>query len=164
MSDQPEKDIEDQPEPEVPEIKVPTFPNERKFQAWFVKTLRKEFGEKIVVTPITGTGYGASGVSDLIICFYGIFFACELKMNGRKLSRLQLMYCMNIDRAGGRTLSPVTPASALQAIDYFRTIEQFRMGRSIVQSLSPDEAQEVVDEANAVIAQENTDEQAKTDG
>lgn len=135
-------------------IKVPNFQSERKFSAWFCKKLRDLFGEKIVVTNTTGSGYGQSGVSDLIICFYGIFFAVELKLNGRKLTKLQMLYSMKIDRAGGRTLSPVTPATALHAFDYFRTIEQFRMGREVVQSLNPQEAQEVVDAATAQIAKE----------
>ena len=134
--------------------KVPNFQTERKFSAWFVKLLRQEFGEKIVVVNVTGSGYGTSGISDLIICFYGIFFACELKMDGRGLTKLQLRFCMDVDRAGGRTLSPVTPSRALQALDYFRTIEQFRMGREVVQQLSPDEAQEVVVAAAETMAYE----------
>ena len=94
---------------ETKPIKVPKFTTERKFSAWFCKLLRKEFGEEIVIVNITGTGYGSNGTSDLLICFFGIFFACELKMNGKKLTKLQLRFSMQIDRAGGRTLSPVTP-------------------------------------------------------
>ena len=135
-------------------IKVPNFQTERKFSAWFTKLLRAEFGESICVVNITGTAYGNNGVSDLIICFYGIYFAVELKMNGKKLTKLQLRFSMSVDRAGGRTLSPVTPATALNALDYFRAIQQFRSGREVIQSLSPDEAQEVIDEANAQIAAE----------
>jgi len=135
-------------------IKVPNFQSERKFSAWFVKLLRQEFGEHIVVVNVTGTGYGNNGVSDLIICFYGIFFAVELKMDGKKLTKLQLMFSMKIDRAGGRTLSPVTPATALNALDYFRAIEQYRAGKEVIYSLTPDEAQEVLDAANAQIAAE----------
>jgi len=135
-------------------IKVPNFQTERKFSAWFTKLLRQEFGEHIVVINITGTAYGNNGVSDLIICFYGIFFAVELKMDGKQLTKLQLRFSMQIDRAGGRTLSPVTPSSALQALDYFRAIEQYRAGRQVIQSLTPEEAQEVIDEVNAQIEAE----------
>jgi hypothetical protein len=141
----------------TPVIKVPKFATERKFSAWFTKQLRKQFGEKMVIVNVTGSGYGTSGVSDLILCFYGIFFACELKMDGKGLTKLQLRFCMNVDRAGGRTLSPVTPSRALQAIDYFKTIEQFRSAKVITQSLTPDEAQEVVDEVKETIAAEGGD-------
>ncbi len=135
-------------------IKVPNFQSERKFSAWFTKLLRKEFGDKILVVNITGTAYGNNGVSDLICCFYGIFFAVELKMNNKKLTPLQLRFSMQVDRAGGRTLSPVTPDRALDALNYFRAIQQYRAGREVIQSLSPDEAQEVVDDANQRIEDE----------
>ena len=143
----------EQDKPKV--IKVPNFQSERKFSAWFTKLLREEFGERIVVINITGTAYGNNGVSDLICCLYGIFFAVELKLDGRKLTKLQLRFSMQVDRAGGRTLSPVTPSTALDALDYFKSIEQYRAGREVIQSLSPAEAQEVLDEAKAVIARES---------
>lgn len=136
------------------DIKVPNFQSEAKFSKWFKKQLELEFGEKILVTNVTGTGYGTQGVSDLIICFIGIFIACELKLNGKKLTKLQLLYSMKVDRAGGRTLTPVMPSTAIHAINYLRTIMQFREGTEIVRSLNPDEAQEVVDEANKVIEAE----------
>ena len=79
---------------EIKPIKVLNFQTERKFSAWFTKLLREEFGEHIVVVNITGTAYGNNGVSDLLICLYGIFFAVELKMNNKKphalLEELQL--------------------------------------------------------------------------
>jgi len=132
-------------------IKVPNFQTEAKFSRWFKKKLEEEFGERILVTNVTGTGYGTQGVSDLIICFLGIFIACELKLNGKKLTKLQMIYAMKVDRAGGRTLTPVMPSTALNAIDYLRTIQQFREGTEIVRSLDPDEAQEVLDEANVIL-------------
>ena len=142
------------------EIVVPNFQTEAKFSKWFKKQLELEFGEKILVTNVTGSGYGTHGVSDLIICFIGIFIACELKMNGKKLTKLQLLYSMKVDRAGGRTLTPVMPSTAIDAINYLRTIKQFRQGTEIVRSLNPTEAQEVLDEAKEVIRKE---EESKND-
>ena len=136
-------------------IKVPNFQTEAKFSKWFVKLLRDEFGEKILVTNVTGTGYGTQGVSDLIICFVGIFIACELKMDGRKLTPLQTQYCMKVDRAGGRTLAPVMPSTALHCLDYLRTILQLRSGTEVIRSLDPEEAQEVVDEAHRIMDEED---------
>lgn len=138
-------------------IKVPNFQTERKFSAWFSKLLREEFDEKIKVVNVSGTGYGSNGVSDLIVCFYGIFFAIELKMDGKELTKLQMRFCMDIDRAGGRTLAPVTPSTALQAIDYLRTIEQYRKGAELVRSMSREEVTEVVAEAKEIIANEEAE-------
>lgn len=135
-------------------IKVPNFQTEAKFSRWFRKQLELEFGGKILVTNVTGTGYGTQGVSDLIICFIGIFIACELKLNGKKMTKLQLLYAMKVDRAGGRTLSPVTPDSALHAIEYLRTIMQLREGTEVIRSLDPEEAQDVVDRAKQIIEAE----------
>ena len=142
------------------EIKVPAFASEAKFSKWFKKQLELEFGEKILVTNVTGTGYGTHGVSDLIICFIGIFIACELKMDGKKLTKLQMLYAMKVDRAGGRTLTPVMPSTAIHAINYLRTIQQYREGTEVVRSLNPDEAAEVLEEAKEAIAQEEAGEQA----
>lgn len=139
----------------VKEIKVPSFSSEAKFSRWFKKTLEKEFGEKILVVNVTGSGYGTHGVSDLIICFLGIYIACELKMNGKELTQLQTIFAMKVDRAGGRTLTPVMPNTALHAINYLRTIQQFREGTEVVRSLNPDEAKEVLDEAKEIIARED---------
>jgi len=132
-------------------IKVPNFTTEAKFSRWFKKKLEQEFGERILVVNVTGSGYGSHGVSDLIICFLGIYIACELKMNGKQLTPLQNIFAMKVDRAGGRTLTPVMPRTALDAINYLRTIQQFREGTEVVRSLNPDEAQEVLDEAKEII-------------
>ena len=138
-------------------IKVPNFTTEAKFSRWFKKKLEDEFGERILIVNVTGSGYGAHGVSDLIICFLGIYIACELKMNGKELTVLQTRFAMKVDRAGGRTLTPVMPRTAIDAINYLRTIKQFREGTEVVRSLDPDEAREVLDEANEIIAKEEAE-------
>ena len=137
------------------------FKNEAAFQKWLVKQLREEFGESMLVVPTTMTGYGMSGVSDLLVCYFGMFWAIELKMDGKKPTPLQMQFTMKVDRAGGRTAIPVTPnpnkdgnGGVDQFFDYLRAIKQFREGQQIVQSLTPDEAAEVLEEAKAIIAAE----------
>lgn len=141
------------------------FKHERDFSKWFRNKLMEEFGDHIVIVNHTATGYGASGVSDLLFCFYGFFFAAELKMNGRDLSKLQEQFAMRVARAGGRTLMPVTPnprvdedgkeyGGADAAIDYLRQLANLIQMRRNVQELNEEEAQHVVDETYRRMAEE----------
>jgi Holliday junction resolvase len=50
--------------------------------------------------PVT-SGYGASGVPDIVGCYKGCFFGIECKANGNKPTELQKMNLQKIEGAGG---------------------------------------------------------------
>jgi VRR-NUC domain. len=50
--------------------------------------------------PVTG-GYGASGVSDIVVCYEGLYIAIECKAGKNKLSELQKMFLEKVAAAGG---------------------------------------------------------------
>ena len=148
------------------------FTKERAFSRWFRKKLLEEFGDHIVIVNHTGAGYGSSGVSDLLVCFFGFFFAIELKLDGKAVSKLQDMFAMRVARAGGRTMIPVTPnprigedgkeyGGADAAIDYLRQLGNLIQMRRNVQELNEEEAKHVVDETYRRMALEYEEEQAK---
>ena len=51
-----------------------------------------------------GTGYGASGVPDFVICYKGRFIGVEAKANGNKPTALQDKHMSAIRGQGGLTL------------------------------------------------------------
>jgi Holliday junction resolvase len=53
--------------------------------------------------PVT-SGFGASGVPDIIACYKGKFFAFECKANGNKPTALQQLNIDRINGAGGTAL------------------------------------------------------------
>jgi hypothetical protein len=55
------------------------------------------------IMPI-GTGYGAAGVPDLVICYKGRFIGVEAKANGNKPTALQEKHMSAIRGQGGHTL------------------------------------------------------------
>lgn len=61
----------------------------------------KRFGIYFV-TPM-GTGYGRSGVPDILICAAGQFIAVECKFGGNKPTALQAKELQDIARSGGET-------------------------------------------------------------
>jgi Holliday junction resolvase len=74
---------------------------EKKVKAEVVKVL-KSFGAYYFY-PVTG-GYGASGVPDIVGCYYGNFFAVECKAGKGKTTALQEKNIANIYAAGGTAL------------------------------------------------------------
>jgi hypothetical protein len=50
--------------------------------------------------PVT-SGYGASGVPDIVGCYRGIMFGIECKANGNKPTKLQEMHLAEITKNGG---------------------------------------------------------------
>ena len=52
--------------------------------------------------PVTG-GYGASGVPDIVGCYYGRFFAFECKAGSNKPTPLQQKNMDQIEESGGLT-------------------------------------------------------------
>lgn len=52
--------------------------------------------------PVTG-GFGASGVPDIIACYFGWFIGIECKAGKNSLSALQRQNITRIDKAGGIT-------------------------------------------------------------
>jgi hypothetical protein len=50
--------------------------------------------------PVTG-GYGSSGVSDIVVCYEGLYIAIECKAGKNKLSELQKMFLEKVVAAGG---------------------------------------------------------------
>lgn len=59
----------------------------------------KEMGA-VYFYPVTG-GYGASGVSDIVVCYEGLYIAIECKAGKNKLSELQKMFLEKVAAAGG---------------------------------------------------------------
>jgi Holliday junction resolvase len=50
------------------------------------------------------SGFGNSGVPDILVCYGGTFFGIECKANGGKPTKLQLSNLAHIKRAGGVAL------------------------------------------------------------
>lgn len=67
-----------------------------------IKELFKKYGA-VYAMPV-GTGYGASGVSDFLVCCRGVFIAVEAKAGTNKPTELQLAFLREIDAAGGVAL------------------------------------------------------------
>ncbi len=77
------------------------------------KTPERKVKDKVVVQlkelgayyfyPVT-SGFGASGVPDIIACYKGKFFAFECKANGNKPTALQQLNIDRINGAGGTAL------------------------------------------------------------
>jgi hypothetical protein len=53
--------------------------------------------------PVTG-GYGTNGVSDIIVCYEGLYIAIECKAGKNTLSELQKVFLENVESAGGLAL------------------------------------------------------------
>ena len=53
--------------------------------------------------PVTG-GYGTNGVSDIIVCYEGLYIAIECKAGKNTLSELQKMFLEKVAAAGGAAL------------------------------------------------------------
>ena len=51
-----------------------------------------------------GSGYGKSGVPDLLVCYLGIFIAIEAKAGDNKPTALQVRELERIKKAGGYAL------------------------------------------------------------
>lgn len=71
---------------------------EARVKAQVVKVLKK-FG-LYYFYPVT-SGYGSSGVPDIVGCYNGFFFAIECKANGNKPTALQEVQMQKIKAAGG---------------------------------------------------------------
>ena len=69
------------------------------------KTIRKILDEYKAwsCTPM-GTGYGRSGVPDILACFHGVFLAIEAKAGKGKTTALQDREIERIRKAGGYAL------------------------------------------------------------
>lgn len=50
------------------------------------------------------SGYGSSGIPDIVVCYNGRFFGLECKANGNKPTALQQMNIDKINNAGGVAL------------------------------------------------------------
>jgi hypothetical protein len=85
------------------------FSTEAKFSAWLRKELLASY-PNMLVTNITGTGYGTDGVHDLLCCHHGCFVSMELKLDGKKLTPLQEHYAEKVTKAGGFAIAPLTPS------------------------------------------------------
>lgn len=53
--------------------------------------------------PVTG-GYGTNGVSDIIVCYEGLYVAIECKAGKNTLSELQKVFLEKVAAAGGLAL------------------------------------------------------------
>jgi hypothetical protein len=62
----------------------------------------KEMGA-VYFYPVTG-GYGTNGVSDIIVCYEGLYVAIECKAGKNTLSELQKVFLENVAAAGGLAL------------------------------------------------------------
>ena len=75
---------------------------EKKVKNAVVKIL-KEYKDLYYFYPVMG-GYGASGIPDIVGCYYGRFFAIECKAGKGKTTALQEKNIAQIREAGGRVM------------------------------------------------------------
>ena len=76
---------------------------EKKVKNAVVKIL-KEYGHELYYFfPVSG-GYGASGVPDIVGCYFGRFFAIECKAGKGKTTALQNKNIAQIREADGRVM------------------------------------------------------------
>lgn len=72
-----------------------------------------------------GSGYGSSGVPDIIVCYRGRFIGIECKAGKNTLSALQRQNIERIDAAGGLTL--VVNETNINQVG--ETLEYIRVGK-----------------------------------
>ena len=53
-----------------------------------------------IIKPI-GTSMSAQGVSDMLVCYYGLFFAIEAKSKGNMPTQMQRKFLHDVLRSGG---------------------------------------------------------------
>ena len=75
---------------------------EKKVKTAVVKIL-KEYKDLYYFYPVMG-GYGASGIPDIVGCYYGRFFAIECKAGKGKTTALQEKNIAQIKNALGRVM------------------------------------------------------------
>lgn len=75
---------------------------EKKVKNAVVKIL-KEYKDLYYFYPVMG-GYGASGIPDIVGCYYGRFFAIECKAGKGKTTALQEKNIAQIREADGRVM------------------------------------------------------------
>ncbi len=68
-----------------------------------VVKILKEYKDLYYFYPVMG-GYGASGIPDIVGCYYGRFFAIECKAGKGKTTALQEKNIAQIREAGGRVM------------------------------------------------------------
>jgi len=78
------------------------------FSEWVIKTLKKEFGNKILIENIDQCA--KSGTPDFLCCLNGRFIALELKTDTGVVSKIQLVKMLDIRLAGGYSCV-VTPSN-----------------------------------------------------
>jgi Holliday junction resolvase len=76
---------------------------EKKVKNAVVKILKGYGGELYYFFPVSG-GYGASGVPDIVGCYWGRFFAIECKAGKGKTTALQDKNIAQIREADGRVM------------------------------------------------------------
>jgi len=136
-----------------------TFANEAAFSRWVQKQVKKHYPNTLV-SNITNTGRGTNGVHDLILCHYGLYLSAELKMLGNKLTALQDLFADKVTKAGGLAIAPLYPEpKSIEGFDFFLgEIERGFERRKVMQSLTQEEAEDVVRRAKEEIAKEVDDE------
>ena len=91
-----------------------------------VTKILREF-EAYYFFPVT-SGYGHSGVPDIIACYRGYFIAIECKAKGGKTTALQQQQIEKIREAGGAALIivPSTLEYVRNTLETIETLHKFR--------------------------------------
>ena len=76
---------------------------EKKVKTAVVKILKTEYPDAYYFYPVMG-GYGASGIPDIVGCYWGRFFAIECKAGKGKTTALQDKNIAQIKHALGRAV------------------------------------------------------------
>lgn len=76
---------------------------EKKVKTAVVKILKTEYPDAYYFYPVMG-GYGASGIPDIVGCYWGRFFAIECKAGKGKTTALQEKNIAQIREADGRVM------------------------------------------------------------
>ncbi len=76
---------------------------EKKVKNAVVKILKEYGADLYYFYPVMG-GYGASGIPDIVGCYYGRFFAIECKAGKGKTTALQEKNIAQIREADGRVM------------------------------------------------------------
>lgn len=76
---------------------------EKKVKNSVVKILKEEYPDAYYFYPVMG-GYGASGIPDIVGCYWGRFFAIECKAGKGKTTALQDKNIAQIKKSLGRAV------------------------------------------------------------
>ena len=90
--------------------------SEAKLVTKIKKALKKEYGGRWV--KIHGGPYQEAGVSDILGCYKGKFYAIEVKLPGkeRTLTELQQIFINDINAAGGKATMVTSVEEVLKFI------------------------------------------------